>query len=78
MDTPPIYEIHIQGYLDSRRAEGFEGLALTHLPEGITALTGPVIDQAALHGLLSRIRDLGAELISVQRLEPPDPSNLED
>ena len=78
MDTPPIYEIRIQGYLDNRRAEGFEGLALTHLPEGITALTGPVIDQAALHGLLSRIRDLGAELISVQRLEPPASSEPED
>lgn len=80
MDTPQptIYEIRIQGHLDSHRAEWFEGLAFTHLPEGVTALTGPVLDQAALHGLLSRIRDLGAALISVQRLEPPASSKPED
>ncbi|MBP6016713.1 MAG: hypothetical protein KA586_08330 [Candidatus Promineofilum sp.] len=78
MDTPPIYEIRIQGYLDIRRAEWFEGLTLTHLPEGVTALSGPVIDQAALHGFLSRIRDLGAELISVQRLEQGASSEPKD
>ncbi len=80
MDTPQptLYEIRIQGHLDSHRAEWFDGLTLTQLPEGITALTGPVIDQAALHGVLSRIRDLGAELISVHRLDPPASSKLED
>lgn len=62
-----VYEIRIQGYLDSQRASRFEDMTLTHLPQGITLLTGPVVDQAALFGLLHRIRDLGMPLLSVQR-----------
>ncbi len=62
-----FYEIRIRGHLDSRSARLFEGMALTPLPDGETVLFGPVLDQAALFALLSRIRDLGTPLISVQR-----------
>mgnify|MGYP001301505191 CR=1 FL=1 len=64
-----IYEILIQGHLDQHRLRQFEALTITHLPPDLTLLAGPVVDQAALHGLLSRIRDLGVTLVSVQRQE---------
>ena len=64
-----VYEIYIQGHLDERRAGWFEEMLLTTLPDGVTRLAGPVRDQAALFGLLSRIRDLGVPLISVRRLD---------
>ena len=64
-----VYKILIQGHLDSHRARRFEGMQITHLPEGITQLIGPVLDQSALYGLLSRIRDLGVPLLLVQRLD---------
>ena len=61
-------EIVIQGHLDPRRSEWFEGMTLTNLPEGVTRITGRVPDQAALFALVSRIRDLGLQLISVNRI----------
>ena len=64
--TPIHYQICIKGHLDERRVRWFEGLDVTQLPNGKTIISGPVMDQAALHGLLNRIRDLGMELISVQ------------
>lgn len=67
-----VYKIHIQGHLDSHRVRRFAGMQITHLPEGITELTGPLLDQAALYGLLSRIRDLGVPLLLVQRLDQSD------
>lgn len=74
--TEAVYEIRIQGILDAQRADWFPGMSIRPLPEGDTVLAGPVIDQAALHSLLSRIRDLGVPLISVQRIEsPPNPQN---
>lgn len=63
-----IYEIRFRGHLDVRRAQMFEGLEMLREPDGETVLTGPVIDQAALHGILSRIRDLGVPLLSVKLL----------
>lgn len=63
-----VYEIRIEGHLDSRRASWFEEMAITAQPDGVTRLVGPVRDMAALHGLLSRIRDLGVPLLSVHRL----------
>ncbi len=65
---PSTYEIRIRGRLDTRWEEWFDGLAIT--PDGgDTLISGPVVDQAALHGLLRRIRDLGMPLISVARIE---------
>jgi len=63
------YEIRIKGHLDDRWAGWFEGLTITLEEDGDTLLTGPVIDQAALHGLLKKMRDLGMPLLSVCPLE---------
>jgi hypothetical protein len=64
---PTTYEIRLAGHLDSRWAARFDGLALRLEPDGSTVLSGPIVDQAALHGLLQRVRDLGIELVSVTR-----------
>ncbi len=64
-----LYEIRVKGRLDQRWAAHFEGLSMTTLAEGETVLRGEVVDQAALHRLLSRIRDLGLTLLLVKRLE---------
>lgn len=64
-----MHQIRIQGQLDQRWSEWFEGFTLVVDSEGNTILTGPVIDQAALHGLLRRIGDLGVTLISVNILD---------
>ena len=63
-------EIRIKGHLDDRWADWFEGLTITREDNGETRLTGPVVDQAALHGLLKKVRDLGMPLVSVNRIEP--------
>jgi hypothetical protein len=73
---PQLYEIRFRGHLDARRAQMFEGLEMAQEPGGETVLTGSVIDQAALHGILSRIRDLGVPLLSVKRLSA-DEANRE-
>jgi hypothetical protein len=67
--NPQYYEIHLKGHLDDRWAEWFEGLTITLEEDGDTLLTGPVIDQAALHGLLKKVRDLGMPLVSVSPVE---------
>jgi hypothetical protein len=66
----PCYEIRLKGHLDDRWAEWFEGLTITLEDNGDTLLTGSVVDQAALHGLLKKVRDLGMPLISVSPIEP--------
>lgn len=63
------YEIRLAGRLDPRWAEWFDGLTLSHEAAGETALRGVLPDQAALHGLLQRVRDLGLPLVSVTRLD---------
>ena len=73
---PQLYEIRFKGHLSSYRAQVFEGLEMVQGPDGETVLTGPVIDQAALHGILNRIRDLGVPLVSVKRLSQ-DEANTE-
>ncbi|HEY8720533.1 hypothetical protein [Pengzhenrongella sp.] len=67
------YEIRLKGRLDSRWTAWFDGLSLTLEHDGTTLLSGPVVDQAALHGLLRKVRDVGLPLISVLRLEPDQP-----
>jgi len=69
-DEPVRYEIRVNGHLDSRWTDWFDGLTITREASGDTLLTGPVVDQAALHGMLKRVRDLGMPLVSVARTEP--------
>ena len=69
-DPPLIYQIRIKGHLGSEWTDWFEGLTITLEEDGGTLLTGPVIDQAALHGLLKKARDLGLPLISVNPIAP--------
>ena len=64
------YEIRVEGELDARWSDWFEGLEVTSDASGQTTITGPVADQAALHGLLARVRDLGLKLISVHPVDP--------
>ncbi len=66
---PTVYQIRIKGHLDRQWTDWFEGLAITPEDNGDTLLTGPVVDQAALHGLLRKVRDLGMPLISVIQSE---------
>jgi len=66
---PTIYQIRIKGRLDSQWSDWFEGLTISPTEGGDTVLTGPVVDDAALHGLLKKVRDLGMPLISVNRFE---------
>ena len=63
------YEIRLKGHLDTRWAAWFDGMTLHLEPDGSTLLTGPVVDQAALHGLLQKVRDLGQPLLAVTRID---------
>ena len=80
------YEIRLQGHLEDRWAAWFDGLTLSHESDGTTVLHGSVVDQAALHGLLQKVRDLGLPLLSVRHgggdrpheSEPPDQPNQPD
>ena len=67
---PMVYQIRIKGHLGREWTDWFGGLTLTLEDNGETLLTGPVVDQAALHGLLRKVRDLGVPLISVMRVKP--------
>jgi hypothetical protein len=69
--APRRYEFRIEGHLDQHWSPWFGGLALTHEDDGTTTLRGVVQDQAELHGLLAKVRDLGITLISVLPLETP-------
>lgn len=67
-DQPLIYQIKIEGHLRAHWADWFEGLSITLQPDGTTLLSGPVVDQAALYGLLKKVRDLGLPLIAVNQV----------
>lgn len=69
-NQPMIYQIRVKSHLGSDWTDWFEGLTITLEENGDTLLTGPVIDQAALHGLLKKVRDLGMPLLSLNRVEP--------
>ena len=66
---PMVYQIKVKGHLGSQWSDWFDRLTITQDKEGITLLTGPVIDDAALHGLLKKVRDLGMPLISFNQIE---------
>ena len=70
---PPVYQIRVKGQLGPQWTDWFGGLTITPEANGDTLLTGPVVDQAALHGLLRRVRDLGLPLLSVRPVEPDQP-----
>jgi hypothetical protein len=70
-DEPLVYQIRIEGHLDRRWTDWFGDVSITQEDDGETLLTGPVVDQAALHGLLRKTRDLGMPLISAIRVNPP-------
>lgn len=70
MSIQHVYQIKIKGHLDLRWSEWFGDLIITHEPAGETRLAGPVVDQAALLGLLFKLHDLNLTLLSLQRLEP--------
>ena len=67
---PAQYEIRLKGHLDARWADQFENLRFTHASDGTTILAGPVVDQAALYGLLRKVRDLGLPLLAVNQIDP--------
>jgi hypothetical protein len=67
------YEIRLRGHLDARWAAWFDGLSLSLERDGTTIVHGPIADQAALHGLLQKVRDVGLPLVSVTRIEPDQP-----
>jgi hypothetical protein len=69
-DDAGKYEIRVRGHLEFRWASWFDGMTLTKESDGTTSIRGPVLDQAALHGLLHRLRDTGLPLISVRQLDP--------
>ena len=71
LDRPMVYQIRINGHLGPRWADWFGGVTIALEDNGDTLLTCPVEDQAALHGLLRKVRDLGMPLISTIRVEPP-------
>ena len=78
---PAVYQIRIEGHLGPGWTSWFEGLSIALQDNGDTLLTGSVVDQAALHGLLKKVRDLGVPLVSVNRLEPgpaPQPTGRRD
>jgi hypothetical protein len=71
-EAPGWYEIRLQGRLDGRWVAWFDGMTVEPAPGGVTVLRGHMVDQAALHGVLARLRDLGLPLISVQSVRTDD------
>jgi hypothetical protein len=72
-DQPMVYQIRIKGHLGQQWTDWFEGLTITLGENGDTLLTGQLIDQAVLHGILKKIRDLGMPLLSVNIVDPNQP-----
>ena len=65
-----LYQIRVRGHLDRTWSAWFDGLTLTTMANGETVLAGPIADQAALHGVLTKVRDLGLPLLAVNQIEP--------
>jgi len=75
-DETGLYEIRIKGHLESRWVDRFDGLTITLEEDGNTLLSGLIADQAALHGLLKKVRDLGMPLVSVCPVDPRHSSDI--
>ncbi len=75
-DRPARYKIYVKNHLDFQWEDWFEGMTITHINDGVTILSGDVIDQSALHGVLERIRNLNLILISVQLIDVDEQSKL--
>jgi hypothetical protein len=71
---PAVYQIRLHGHLGDQWADWFDGMSITLEQNGDTLLTGPVADQAALHGLLRKVRDLGMRLVSVNEAQRDQPA----
>jgi hypothetical protein len=69
-DQPAIYHVRIKGHLGSRWNDWFDQMVITPEANGETTLTGPIVDQAELHAVLTRVRDMGLELLSITRVDP--------
>ena len=76
-DQPAVYQIRIKGHLGRQWKERFDGMTITQEEDGNTLLTGPLVDQAALFGLLKKVRDLGLPLVSINCIEPGKPGMSE-
>jgi hypothetical protein len=74
----PEYAIRVKGHLGHRWTAWFDGLSLTALDDGTTVISGPVVDQAALHGLLHKLRDVGVPLVSLTLLPPDAPPAFQE
>jgi hypothetical protein len=74
-DPVPQYAIRVEGRLPSRWSAWFDGLVVTTEDDGTTVISGPVVDQAALHGLLQKLRDIGIPLVSLTQLTPDAPAH---
>lgn len=77
-NQPTIYQIRVQGHLGRQWSDRFEELKITLEDDGTTLLTGPVVDQSALYGILRRIRDLGINLLSVNYVDSSPPTRYEE
>jgi hypothetical protein len=75
LDQPKLFQIRIQGHLSQQWQDWFEGLRITLEEDGNTLLSGPVVDQSALHGILKKIRDLGIPLLSINSTDPNQSTN---
>ena len=78
LDQPMVYQIRVEDHLGPQWTEWFGGMTITLEENGETLLTGPVVDQAALHGLLRKVRDLGMPLISAIRVKPSQAKAFDD
>jgi hypothetical protein len=78
MDSPTFYQIRVKGHLDQTLGSWFEGFTITNREDGDALMTGPIQDQAALHGILNRINSLGLALLSVNTLSEEQQENKQE